>query len=169
MNLLNYIEHFSDEQSCRNYFKQVRIKAGIICKKCDSTKHYWLENRGVFECSKCRFRTTLKSGTVMENSRLPFKTWFFIFFLMTNTKKGLSACELQRQIGHKRYTTVWDIMLRIRKKMGQRDAIYQLKDMVEYDDAYFEKATNSSQKQRLKEEKEVNDKPVLQLWQNLFL
>lgn len=150
MLLLDYLNAFSDEQSCQDYFHQVRVKTGVICKKCQSTKHYWLAKRGVFECSTCKFRTTLKSGTVMENSRLPFKTWFLIFFLMTNTKKGLSACELQRQIGHKRYTTVWHIMLRIRKKMGERDAIYQLKDMVEYDDAYFEKATKSSVKKNLK-------------------
>lgn len=69
---------------------------------------------------------------------------------MTYTKKGRSACELQGQLGHKRYTTVWDIMLQIRKKMGERDSIYKLKDMVEYDDDYFEKATKSSIKKNLK-------------------
>ena len=150
MQLLDYFTKFSNEQSCREYLYQVRTKTGVVCKKCQSTKHYWLDKRGVFECSKCKFRTSLKSGTVMENSPLPLKTWFFIFFLMTYTKKGLSACELQRQLNHKRYTTVWDIMLRIRKKMGERDSIYELKDMIEYDDAYFEKATKSSIKKNLK-------------------
>lgn len=150
MVLLDYLNKFSDEKSCRDYFLDVRVKTGVICKKCQSVKHYWLEKRGVFECSICSFRTSLKSGTVMENSRLPFRTWFLIFFLMTNRKKSISACELQRQIGHKRYTTIWNIMLRIRIKMGERDAIYQLKDMVEYDDAYFEQATKKSIKTNLK-------------------
>ena len=150
MNIATYFKQFSDEQSCRNYFKEVRIKQGVVCKRCQSQKHYWLIGKELFECSNCGFRTSLKSGTVMENSRLSFQTWFLIFFLMTNTKKGLSACELQRQIGHKRYATIWAIMQRIRDKMGERDAKYQLKDMVEYDEAYFEKATSKSQKKHLK-------------------
>ena len=150
MRILDYITHFSNEASCKDYFYRIRLKQGVICKKCNSEKHYWLSNRAQFECSECKFRTTLRSGTVMENSRLSFQTWFLIFFLMTNTKKGLSAREMQRQIGHKRYTTIWAIMHRIREKMGQRDDKYILKDMIEFDEAYIEKAVPESIKNNLK-------------------
>ena len=150
MTILDYMTHFSNEESCKDYFYRTRLKQGVIRKKCKNTKHYWLSKRCQFECSKCKFKTTLRSGTVMENSRLSFQTWFLIFFLMTNTKKGLSAREMQRQIGHKRYTTVWAIMHRIREKMGERDQKYLLKDMIEFDEAHFEKAVPKSIKNNLK-------------------
>ncbi len=60
---------------------------------------------------------------------------------MTFSKKGLSACELQRQLEHKRYDTVWSLMHRTRNAMGNRDALYTLEGMVEFDEAYFAKAT----------------------------
>jgi len=58
-------------------------------------------------------------------------------FLMTHTRKGYSACEMQRMVEHKWYTTIWAIMHRLREAMGKRDENYALEDMVEFDEAYF--------------------------------
>jgi len=69
---------------------------------------------------------------------------------MTGTKKGISACELQRQLGYKRYNTIWDIMHRLQIVMGKRDALYQLTDMVEFDEGYFEKEVSKQTKSILK-------------------
>lgn len=150
MRILEFMDKFSDEKSCKEYFRDIRMKEGVVCKKCQCRKHYWLASKWQFQCSQCDFRTTLKSGTVMENSRLPFRTWFLVMLFMTSTKKGLSACELQRQIGHKRYMTIWSIMHRLRKVMGNRDALYQLTDMVEFDEGYFEKEVSKQTKSQLK-------------------
>ena len=76
-----------------------------------------------------------------------------VFFLMTYTNKRISACEIQRQLGHKRYQTIWSIMRIIRAKMGKRDDKYMLKDMLEFDEAYFEKAVPKSVKGTLKRRK----------------
>lgn len=141
MNVLSFFEQFPDEQSCRDHFKQSREDQGLVCKKCSCTKHYWLKGKSQWQCSSCNFRTTLRSGTMMENSNLPIRKWYVAIFFMTYTKKGMSACELQRQLAHKRYDTVWSLMHRIRNAMGNRDARYSLQDMVEFDEAYFEKAT----------------------------
>ena len=141
MNVLTFFEQFPDEESCRIHFKENRERQGLICKKCDCRKHYWLKNKSQWQCSSCKFRTTLSSGTMMENSNLPIRKWYLAILFMTFTKKGMSACELQRQIGHSRYDTVWSLMHRIRNAMGNRDGRYTLEDMVEFDEAYFEKAT----------------------------
>lgn len=61
---------------------------------------------------------------------------------MSFSKKGISAKELQRQLDYKRYDTIWALMHKIRKAMGQRDNLYTLKDAVEFDECYFEKATS---------------------------
>jgi len=150
MNLLHFIEQFSDEVSCKSHMKKTRSKEGIICKKCQSKKHYWLKSKWMWQCSDCGFRTTLRSGIMMENSNLPIRTWSLAMAFMTYSKKGVFAAELQRQFNHSRYTTLWSLMHRIRSAMGKRDDLYDLEDMIEFDEAYFAVATKASDKQNLK-------------------
>jgi len=58
---------------------------------------------------------------------------------MSSTKKGISALEMQRQLGHKRYRTIWVLMHKIRFGMGKRDDRYVLDGTIELDEGYFEK------------------------------
>ena len=150
MTILEFIKEFSDEEKCKEYFRDVRMKQGVKCKKCGCTNHYWLQNKWQFQCKECSFRTTLRSGTIMENSRLPYSKYFLIILYMTSTKKGMSASEMQRQIRHQRYQTVWEIMHRVREVMGKRDAMYELTDMVEFDEGYFEIEVAEQIKKKLK-------------------
>ncbi len=62
---------------------------------------------------------------------------------LSGTKKGISALEMQRQLGHKRYRTVWSMMHKIRSGMGKRDEKYTLEGIVELDEGYFEIATSN--------------------------
>ncbi len=71
----------------------------------------------------------------MENSKLPFMYWYVAMHLLTNTKKSFSAAELQRQLGHKRYQPIWEMVCKLRDVMGKRDNLYQLTDEVELDEA----------------------------------
>lgn len=144
------MEQFPDEDSCRSHLREVREKQGVVCKKCTGKKCYWLKAKGQWQCAACGFRTTLRSGTMMENSKLPVRTWYIAMAFMTYSKKGISAVELQRQLGHKRYDTVWSLMHRIRGAMGKRDGLYGLKGEIEFDEGYFEVATKDSEKKKLK-------------------
>lgn len=148
--LIKFIEDFPDEQSCKLHFKEVREKQGIICKKCGNTKHYWLKAKYQWQCSKCDFRTTLRSGTMMENSNLPFRKWYLAMAFMSYSKKGISAKELQRQLDHSRYESIWSMMHKIRAAMGKRDSLYELEGMVEVDEGYFTTETSKKDKQKLK-------------------
>lgn len=141
MNILRFMEEFPTEESCKIHFKTQREKIGIKCKKCGCENHYWLKNKWQWQCSQCSFRTTLRSGTVMQASKLTVRKWYLAMAFMSATKKGISACELQRQLGHKRYDTIWSLMHRIRNAMGNRDNQYTLEGMIEFDEAYFEKAS----------------------------
>ena len=82
-----------------------------------------------------------QGGTVTESSNLSLHIWFTTFLLMSATKKGFSCLEFQRQIGLKRYEIAFNLMHKIRTVMSKRDDLYLLKGMVEYDEAYVEKAT----------------------------
>ena len=137
MRIIEFIERFPTEESCKLDFKMKREQEGVYCKRCHSSKHYWLKAKWQWQCSKCNFRTTLRSGTIMENSNLSFRTWYLAMAFMSFSKKGISAKEMQRQLNHKRYNTIWSLMHRIRNAMGNRDNLYVLEGMIEYDEAYF--------------------------------
>jgi len=87
---------------------------------------------------------------MMEHSNLPFRIWYLAILFMTATKKGVSACEMQRQLGYKRYMTMWSLMHRIRVLMGKRDDLYSLTGMIEFDEGFFEIATSENERKSLK-------------------
>ncbi len=137
MNLFTFTAHFGNEQACRSHFKSERDKQGVACKKCSNTAHYWKKDKECYECKACGFRTSLRSGTILESSNLSFLVWYRAMFLMSATKKGFSAKEMQRQLGLKRYEPVWAMVHKLRKAMGNRDARYTLEGMIEMDEGYF--------------------------------
>lgn len=148
MLLLEFIEHYPTESSCKAAFRSERERQGITCTKCGSTSHYWLKSIEKWQCQACRYRTSLRKGTVMEGSKLPFHTWFKAMHLMTATKKGISALEMQRQLKHKRYEPIWAMMHKLRAVMGKRDMGYQLTGNFELDEGFFEKVILDKEKRQ---------------------
>jgi hypothetical protein len=137
MNFLEIAKRYPSEKSCRELVKSYREREGVVCRNCGSREHYWNTGVDSFDCKKCGTRTTLRSGTVMESSKLPFHYWIYAIFFETMTKKGISALELQRQLGHNRYEPIWAMLHKIRAVMGQRDKKYMLDGIVELDDAFY--------------------------------
>lgn len=137
MNIFSFGVHFTDEESCRLHFKSERDKIGVVCNRCQGDTHYWLKNKWSYECKSCRSRQSLRSGTIMESSKLSFMVWYKTMFLMSTTKKGFSSKEIQRQLGLKRYEPVWAMVHKLRKAMGERDDRYTLEGMIEMDEGYF--------------------------------
>jgi transposase-like protein len=136
MDIFSFTAHFGTEGDCRIHFKAQRDKIGVVCK-CGHNKHFWIKSIWSYECKKCRSRTSLKSGTIMQNSNLSFLIWYKTMFLMSVTKKGFSSKEIQKQLGLKRYEPVWAMVHKLRKAMGTRDEKYTLEGMIEFDEGYF--------------------------------
>ena len=147
MKLFDFNKYFPDEKACRKAFKEMRDREGVVCQHCGSHDVVWLESKQQYQCKHCRHRTTLRSGTVMHGSKLPFMYWFIAMHLLTATKKSISAAELQRQLGHKRYQPIWEMMHKLRSVMGKRDDKYTLKGNIELDEGFFSTETPDSQKQ----------------------
>jgi len=148
MNLFTFSAHFGDENACRQHFKEERDKIDVVCQRCGCKNHYWIRSRWSYECKSCRSRTSLRSGTIMQGSNLSFLIWYRAMFLMSATKKGFSAKEMQRQLGLKRYEPVWALVHKLRKAMGNREARYTLEGMIEFDEGYF--TVESSQVEQAK-------------------
>ena len=69
-------------------------------------------------------------------------------FLMSVTKKGFSAKEIQKQLGLKRYEPVWTMVHKLRKVMGNRDFRYSLEGRIEFDEAYFTVESNEIEQEK---------------------
>lgn len=146
MNLIDFITHFPDEESCKQKFKEYRDHIGVTCSRCENTSHYRKKDKEQYECKQCGHRTTLKSGTVMHKSKLPYRYWFITMHLLTSTKKSFSAKEIQRQLGHKRYAPIWHMVHKLRQIMGRRDEEYVLAGQIELDDGFFSTETSKEHK-----------------------
>ena len=161
MNLLKFFEKYPDESSCIEGFKYKRLEIGVICKKCQHTEHYFRKKDLKFQCKKCESRISLRSGTVMENSNLPFQYWIIAIELMTLSKKSFSALEMQRMLGHKRYEPIWFMMHKLRRIMSIREERYKLKGCLEFDEGFFESVDNKDvviEKSQIQESEEAPNK-----------
>jgi len=138
MKFQEFMMHYDSESACKEAFLANRFQAGVVCKKCGCEEYYWLSTVEQFKCKSCGFRTTLRSGTALEASKLPYRYWLTAMFLMTMTKKSISACDMQRILGHKRYEPIWLMMHKIRRVMGNRDDAHKLSGAIEMDEAFFE-------------------------------
>ncbi len=147
MDILKFAKEFGTEQECRLRFKSIRDKCGVTCKNCKSTEHYWLKSKQMYQCKRCRFRTGLRSGTIMESSKLPFQYWFIALRTMTGDKKSVSAHQVRRELGHRYYEPIFNMMHKIRKAMGLRDEKYLLSGEVEVDEGFFETLVEEEEKQ----------------------
>jgi hypothetical protein len=137
MKLFEFDKYFPNEESCKMKFKEIREQQGIVCKKCGCKYHYWLTNKQQFRCKQCKTSITLRSGTVMHGSKLPFRYWFIAMHLLTATKHTFSATEIKSQLNHKRYQSIWEMVHKLRSIMGKREQEYLLKGQVEVDEGFF--------------------------------
>ncbi|HUA52985.1 MAG TPA: IS1595 family transposase, partial [Candidatus Sulfotelmatobacter sp.] len=115
--LTNPIYH--DDEAARRHFEAVRWPNGPECPHCgvigEATELQGKSTRpGVYKCKDCRKPFTVTVGTVMERSHIPLSKWVMAAQLMSSSKKGMSALQLQRMIGTN-YETAWFLFHRLRE------------------------------------------------------
>lgn len=148
MKLFEFEKYFPNEEACKDKFKEIREQQGIVCPKCGCKHHYWTTSKQMFQCAKCRYRQSLKANTVLHGSKLPFRYWFITMHLLTTTKHTFSAVELQKQLDHKRYQPIWELLHKLRSVMGKRDNEYTLCGNIEFDEGFFTTEITDDQKSK---------------------
>mgnify|MGYP004366966477 CR=1 FL=1 len=126
MKILDFLSVFPTEESCKLHFKSQREHEGVICKGCASKSDYWLSSKWQWQCKSCSFSTTLKSGTITEYSKVNVQTWYKAMLFMSFSKNTISATELQHQLNHLKYDTIWRLMHNIPTAMGNRNDNYNI-------------------------------------------
>ena len=105
---------FATEEDCRAYWIEARWSGKPACAACQSER-VWPERGGtLFECAACGHQTSLTSGTLLQGTRKPFKTWFRAVFEISSRRNGISAKDLQRIMGFGSYETAWTWLHKLR-------------------------------------------------------
>jgi hypothetical protein len=94
-----------------------------------------IASRAKYECNGCRYQFSVTAGTVFHDSHLPLWKWFLAIYLMGESRKGISAKQLQRTLGVS-YKTAWYLAHRIRSAMEEGSPV-PLKGIVEIDETWI--------------------------------
>jgi transposase-like protein/IS1 family transposase len=133
MNLLKLVEMFPDEGACRSILEKLRWHDEVQCTRCQSTNIRYNKTRYVYDCGSCGYQFTVISGTMMHDTHLPLRKWMVATYLMTESKKGISANQMKRTLGVGSYKTAWYLCHRIRAAMSE---VNRLSGTIEVDETY---------------------------------
>jgi len=134
--LFEWFNDYGTEEQCAQALFQWKWPVGFVCPECASTSFCELKTRKVYQCNHCHHQTSLTSGTIFSSTKLPLTRWFLAIHLITQSKTGLSALELKRQI-HVSYNTAWSMKHKIMQVMKERDDSQPLSGTIQLDDVYW--------------------------------
>lgn len=159
--LFDLLQAFPTEQSCIEHYEKLRWPNGVISPYDPSSKVYNYGN-GKYRCKNTGWNFNVKTGTLFQDSKIPLKKWFVAIWLDTSHKKGISSCQLGRDIGVTQ-KTAWFMLQRIRECFFCENN-HQLEGDVELDETYvggknknrhFDKKVKNSQGRSCKDKTPV--------------
>jgi len=136
LTVIEFQERFGSEAACRDYLFCSRWPEGFMCPGCGGTRSGAETRRHLWICTACGLQTSVTAGTVMHGTRLPLRTWFWAAYLVSTFHPGISAKQLQRQLGLGCHETAWAMLHKLRSAMiaPQREL---LKGEVEIDEFFL--------------------------------
>lgn len=132
MTVTEFFQRFPDDETCLNHLFKTRFGDDPKCPQCGGDLHK-LRKLPAWTCNNGHHVHPMK-GTPFERTRTPLQKWFYAMFLFTTTRNGVSAKELQRQLGVT-YKTAWRMGHEIRKYMGAVDGDWPLDGHIEMDES----------------------------------
>ncbi len=133
-----FFQKFPDEESAREFFeRQVWGKIGRYCPNCGSVRTSETKSHKSmpYRCKDCRKHFSVRTNTVLAESRLPFHKWLLAIFLISTNLKGVSSCKLARDLDISQ-KAAWFLAHRIRKAFeDQLNA--RLESPLEADETYI--------------------------------
>lgn len=131
----NFLKRYPDDDACLEEIKNLRFPDGIACKVCKKiTSHYKRSDKKAYSCQFCGTLVSPLAGTIFHKSSTPLRDWFYAIYLITQTRSGTSAKQLERMLGCT-YKTAWRMFKQIRLLMAE-SSITPLKGEVEVDETY---------------------------------
>ena len=130
--------YFNNEDTCKNTIIETRWGKGeeqdVVCPYCGK-HHCKMSKSGRFHCTACNCNFSCKVGTIFEDSNLSLVKWFIAMYLISSHKKGISSCQLARDIKVTQ-KTAWYMLHKVRALYKQDDS-EALEGVVECDEVYI--------------------------------
>src|SRR5882672_2620069 len=141
--LASLIRTYSTEAECKKLLREMRWPTGVECPRCGKQEKIYEPKHKPFhwvcknaDCGgRNGYRFSVITKTIFENTNYPLMTWFEVIYLMTQSKKGISALQIHRQIKSGDYRTAWYMVMRIRAAMQDKE-FPKLMGVVELDETY---------------------------------
>lgn len=136
MNLNTFLKRFSSDEKCLEEIYKMRYPKGVLCSKCKVLRKYYpLKGRNTYSCGFCATHISPLTDTIFEHSAVSLRLWFYAMFLMTKTRSGISAKQLERELGVS-YKTAHRMFKLIRTLMEEEEEGEKLGGIVEIDETY---------------------------------
>lgn len=146
MTIREFFTRFPDDETCLQHIFECKFGQGHKCPKCErDAKWYRIKAERAYSCQFCGHHLHPTVDTPFHRTRTPLQLWFFAIYLFTTTRNGVSAKELQRQLGVT-YKTAWRMGHEIRKHMAYVDGDPTLASTVEVDETYVGGKTTMDKK-----------------------
>ena len=153
ISLFQFFKRFPDDTAAVKFFETSRWPDGVRCPRCDKKETVSVVTSAKpqpYHCKECRKYFSVKVGTVMEASPIKYQTWLAAIYLMTVSRKGVSSCQLARQLDIQQKTAYF-LLSRIREAWNT-NGNFMLSGVIECDEAYFGgKEKNKHENKKLKE------------------
>ncbi len=134
--LIELFQDYGTESQCYEALFKLRWPTGFNCLECGCHQYCFLKAKKLYQCNKCHHQTSLICGTIFEQTKLPLTKWFLAIYLITQSKSGLAALALKREIGVS-YNTAWSMKHKIMQVMKERDDSKQLSGTIQLEDVYW--------------------------------
>ena len=145
--LRDFLMRYGTDDQCAQALFQARWPQGFRCPRCGYHKHCQLRRRKTLQCIRCKQQTSLIAGTVFANTKLGLSVWYLAMYLLTQSKNGISAMDLKRQLGVS-YNSAWMLKHKLMQAMREREDSQPLRGIVELDDAYLGGETSGGKRGR---------------------
>jgi len=136
MNIVRIYQLFPTEDDCIAHLEKVRWKGTATCPYCQSDRVSPMPSEKRHHCNNCKTSFSVTVGTIFHHTHLPLQKWLLAVSLVLNTKKGLSARQIARDLEVNK-NTGWRMGMQIRKAMAEREQRELLTGIVEMDEVYI--------------------------------
>ena len=110
---------FPNDDACLEWLRNYLYPKKVHCPICNKpTKHHRIKTKKVYGCDYCGHQVSPTTGTIFEHSPTPLKLWFYAIYLMSATRCGISAKQIQRETGVT-YKTAWRMFNQIRSLLQE--------------------------------------------------